>query len=295
MQVTPADIQVISRLVSDLCGVVLDASKGYLIESRLSRIAESNGCKTFTELYYKARYDNNTTLRGAIIDAITTQETLFFRDTSPFEALQYKALPELFDAKARTATPRRVRIWSAACSTGQEPYSLAILFHELLPDVANWDIKITATDISDAAIAQASRGTYVEMEIKRGMRPEILQKYFTRVGNAWRARDELRALIAFRRLNLLEPFAGQGPFDIIFCRNVAIYFSPDARRSLFERLARELAPAGYMFVGGSESLSDLGPRFAPQQHCRAVFYQPNRLPLTATANRAAPSPVPAAR
>jgi chemotaxis protein methyltransferase CheR len=275
MQVTPEDIKVISRLVNDLCGVVLDESKGYLIESRLSAIVEQAGCKTFSELYYKARYNMDTALRNAIIDAITTQETLFFRDTSPFDALKFKALPELIDAKARTAFPKRIRIWSAACSTGQEPYSIAMVFHELLPDIAKWDITITATDISNAAIEQASRGRYAELAIKRGMRPELLNKYFVREPDGWRARDELRALIAYRRLNLLEPFRNLGPFDVIFCRNVAIYFSAEARRDLFERLARELAPGGYMFVGSSESLTDLGPRFAPQHHCRAIFYRPN--------------------
>ena len=127
MQVTPEDIQVISRLVDDLCGIVLDASKGYLIESRLSRLAEETGCKTFTELYYKVRYDNNKALQRKIIDAITTNETLFFRDTSPFEALQFKVIPELIDLKGGSLNPKRLRIWSAACSTGQEPYSIAMV------------------------------------------------------------------------------------------------------------------------------------------------------------------------
>ena len=134
MRVTPDELKILARLVNDLCGVVLDESKAYLIESRLSKVAEDAGCKNFSELYYKARYENNKTIQIKIIDAITTHETLFFRDTSPFEALQHKVFPDLFDAKAKTATPKRIRIWSAACSTGQEPYSVAIVLHELLPD-----------------------------------------------------------------------------------------------------------------------------------------------------------------
>lgn len=276
MQLTPEDIKVISSLVGDLCGIVLDESKGYLIESRLARVAEEAGCASFTELYYKTRYDSDKTLQTKIIDAITTNETLFFRDTSPFDALQHKALPELIDAKAATPYPKRIRIWSAACSTGQEPYSIAMTLRELIPDLNTWDASITATDISDAAIRQASMGCYRSAEIQRGMKPDLLAKYFRQDGDDWKVKDELRALIVFRKINLLEPFAGLGPFDIIFCRNVAIYFSPEDRAGLFNRLADTLTPEGYMFVGSSESLSDLGPRFAPQHHCRAVFYQPRK-------------------
>ncbi len=274
MQITPEDIQVVSRLVDDLCGIVLDETKGYLIESRLSNVAEEAGCKTFSELYYKVRYNSDKTLQNKIIDAITTNETLFFRDTSPFDAMRHKALPELFDAKAKTAFPKRIRIWSAACSTGQEPYSIAMVLHELLPDIAEWDISILGTDISDAAIGQASAGRYANHEIQRGMTPAMLAKYFVQEPGGWKVKDELRALVSYRRLNLLEPFVGMGQHDVILCRNVAIYFSPEVRASLFHRLADCLSDGGYLFVGSSESLADLGPQFAPQHHCRSVFYQP---------------------
>lgn len=276
MKVTPEDIKVIFRLVDDLCGVVLDESKGYLIESRLSDVAEKAGCKSFTELYHKARYQSDKKLQTEIIDAITTQETLFFRDSSPFEALQHKAIPELLDAKAKTVFPKRIRVWSAACSTGQEPYSIAMIFHELLPDINTWDINILATDISDTAIKVASVGRYAGHEIQRGMEPKLLAKYFSKEDNFWKVNDELRSLIAFRQMNLLKSFTNLGPFDIIFCRNVAIYFSSEDKRSLFNRLAEVLIPEGFMFVGSSESLSDAGPQFKPLQHCRSVFYQPNK-------------------
>jgi len=275
VKVTPEDIKVISRLVDDLCGVIIDETKGYLIETRLSAIAEELGCKTFSELYFKARYDNQAIIQNKIIDAITTQETLFFRDTSPFEALQNKALPNLIDEKAKTAFPKRLRFWSAACSTGQEPYSLAMMLSEMLPDVHSWDIQILATDIADNAIRQASLGRYADHEIKRGMQGNMLQKYFAREAGGWKVKDELRAMIQFKKMNLLKPFAGIGTFDVILCRNVAIYFNPDARRNLFLRLAQSLYPNGYLFVCASESLTDLGPRFTPQHHCRAVFYHPN--------------------
>lgn len=278
MQVTAEDIKVIARLVSDLCGIVLDESKGYLIQSRLSTLAEEAGCKTFSELYYKARYEREATLRNKVIDAITTNETLFFRDTSPFDVLQNKIIPDLIDAKAKTPFPKRIRIWSAACSTGQEPYSMVMALTELLGDLTGWDIQVLATDISDAAVRHASAGRYAVHEIRRGMRPDFLKKYFTEDAQGWKIKDEIRGVIAFKRLNLLEPFTILGMFDVIFCRNVAIYFSPEVRKDLFMRLAAQLTPDGALLVGSSESLTDLGERFKPLQHCRAIFYRPNQRP-----------------
>jgi len=279
LKVTSEEIKLLSRLVRDLCGVVIDESKDYLIEQRLTPIADEYGCKSFSELYHKIRYAKDRNLEQKIIDAITTQETLFFRDTSPYEALQYKALPELIDAKEKQVVGKnRIRIWSAACSTGQEPYSIAMIICELLPDVhENWDVQILATDISDDAIKQASRGEYTDYEIGRGMKEEMLKKYFIRTPKGWKVKDELRSLIAFRKLNLLKPFVGIGPFDVIFCRNVAIYFEPEIRKDLFKRITDVLTPEGYLFVGSSESLIDLGPNFKPLYHCRAVFYRPNKL------------------
>lgn len=276
MRVRPEEIPAVSRLVSELCGIVLDESKGYLIESRLSSLAEAARCADFTEFCRKVRFSNDRVLQNQVIDAITTQETLFFRDSSPFEALQHKVLPELIDAKSHSLFPKRIRIWSAACSTGQEPYSIAMVLRELIPAILTWDVNILATDISDAAIQHASRGRYGKYEIQRGMKPNLLAKYFHDEGERWRVRDELRSLVAFERRNLLEPFDTVGPFDVIFCRNVAIYFDPATRRSLFLRLADRLTADGTLFVGASESLSELGSQFIPMHHCRTVYYQPKK-------------------
>jgi chemotaxis protein methyltransferase CheR len=276
MSVTAAEIEVVAGLVFDLCGIVLDESKDYLIESRLSSLVRKTGSGDYAELARKIRYGGDAGLRTELIDSITTNETLFFRDGSPFEALKHKALPELFDAKARTAYPKRLRVWSAACSTGQEPYSIAMTLHELIPDIHSWDISILATDISDAAIRQASAGRYSEMEMQRGVPAAALSKHFTREAAGWKVKDEIRSLVTFRRINLHEPFHALGPFDVIFCRNVAIYFAPAARATLFRGLASILSPDGYLFVGSSESPADLGPEFAPQHHCRSVFYQPSK-------------------
>jgi chemotaxis protein methyltransferase CheR len=273
MQVTSEELTFVARIVEELCGVVLDDSKAYLIENRLADLAKAAGCLSYTDLCQRARY-SDPSLRAQLIDAITTHETSFFRDDSPFHALQYKALPELIDAKAKSPFPRRLRIWSAACSTGQEPYSIAMALAETIPHLASWDIGILATDVSDAAIKAASLGRYTRLEIERGMKPPLLNKYFSPQGNDWVAKDQLRAMVAFRKQNLLEPFVGLGPFDIIFCRNVAIYFDAATRRNLFLRLADRLTPEGYLFVGSAESLIDLGSHFAPHAHCRATYYRP---------------------
>jgi len=245
-----------------------------LIESRLGPVLQASGCTSFAELAFKARSPENRSLQIAIIDAITTQETLFFRDKTPFDVLQYKVLPDLIDARARCNGAKRLRILSAACSTGQEPYSIAMTICETIPDLHLWDVNILGIDISNEAVRRASQGCYTSHEIQRGMKPELLNKYFQPNGKGWKIKDEVRAMVSFARRNLLQPLTDLGPFEIIFCRNVAIYFDAQTRRDLFFRLAERLTPHGYLFTGSSECLSDLGPRFIPRNYCRGTYYQP---------------------
>jgi chemotaxis protein methyltransferase CheR len=271
-QMNSQDIDAIFDLVMDLCGIYLDQSKTYLIESHLSDLISSAGCSSYTEFAFRARASRQ--LQHDVINAITINETLFFRDGAPFEALRHKVLPELIDAKTNSLFPKRIRIWSAACSTGQEPYTIAMVLRELIPDVDSWDIRITATDISDDVIQTASRGRYSQYEIGRGLPPTSLNRHFVPDDGGWRVKDELRGMIHFQRINLLEPYVGLGQFDVVFCRNVAIYFTRDAQRDLYQRIAKTMAPDGYLFVGSSESLMFLGPEFRPHNHCRSVFYRP---------------------
>ncbi|KAA1257779.1 Chemotaxis protein methyltransferase Cher2 [Rubripirellula obstinata] len=275
MQIDEKDVDAVCGLVLDLCGVYLDSSKSYLIESRLGEIVKRHGCNSYREVVDRVRRTSDLRLKSEIIDAITTNETLFFRDNSPFEAFKHKAFPELLDKKQSSPFPKRVRIWSAATSTGQEAYSLAMSICELLPDADTWDIQILATDISDAAIAKASRGKYTGHDIKRGVSQEYLNRYFKRIGNDWAVDDRIRSMISFKTFNLHDSFASLGQFDMIFCRNVAIYFTPEARKSLFQRLIQNLSTHGYLFVGSAEMLTNVGPEFKPQNHCGSVFYQPN--------------------
>ncbi|MGL4514297.1 MAG: CheR family methyltransferase [Lacipirellulaceae bacterium] len=273
MTPTSADIDAICDLVNDLCGIYLDQSKDYLIEGRLASIAKANGCANYVELARKTRV--SPLLKDAVVDAITTNETLWFRDNTPFDALRFKIFPELIDAKAKTPFPKKFRVWSAASSTGQEAYSIAMAFADSVPNFESWDLQIAGTDISPAAVTKAQKGEYSDLEVSRGLTQKHQGAYFVRAGRDWRVNDVLRTRCKFSVRNLLQPFTGLGKFDVIFCRNVAIYFTPADRASLFRRLSECLNPGGWLFAGSGESLMDLGPAYSPKQHCRAVCYQPN--------------------
>lgn len=274
MNIESPDITELTDLIAELCGVYLDDSKGYLLDSRLKKIAARLDCATAAEFVARARRSENRELRQEIIDAITTNETLFFRDDSPFKALRYKILPETIDRVYRNNMPRRLRIWSAACSTGQEAYSLAMVLHDVVPDIGTWDIQILATDISHSALEVAKRGWYSELEVSRGLDDASQSNYFTKDGAGWQVSNDLKRVVRFETRNLLAPILERSHFDVVFCRNVAIYFRKDQRDDLFRRIVQTLAPDGYLFVGSSESLSDLGQAFSPQTHCNCTVYQP---------------------
>jgi chemotaxis protein methyltransferase CheR len=263
-----------SRYIHEICGVFLDNSKGYLIETRLAGLLRDNGSGGWAELLYRVKGDPSNALRTKVISAITTNETSFFRDASPFELLQHKLFPELIDRRNKAGLrPVPIRILSAACSTGQEAYSTAIVLKELLGNFRGYDIRILGVDISDAAVAQASYAHFSRLELDRGMSPDKRMRYFEPIGDRWKIHDELRATATFRRANLLEPIASPAPFDIIFCRNVAIYFTEPDKIRLFKNLGRTLARDGALIIGATESITGLCPEFEPKRYLRAVFYQ----------------------
>ena len=276
IKITPNEIKLLSKYVYDISGIYLDQTKTYLFETRFGPLLEKEGFSSYSELYQKAKADPGKKLELKIIDAISTNETLFFRDTGPFEVLRHKVIPDLIDARSARSSgllPTSIRIWSAACSTGQEIYSIAIVLKELLPDMKKYNIKLLGTDISDAAVGQASYGKYNKFEIERGLAKDKLQKYFSLSGNTWKIKDEIRVMASFRKLNLMLPFAALGKFDIVFCRNVAIYFSMKDRKKLFNKIADILAPDGCLIVGSTETLSGICQRFEPKRHIRSIFYQ----------------------
>ncbi len=275
LKITPNELKLIAQYIYDISGIHLDASKTYLFETRLSSIAEELGCKSYQELYHKAKRDPKKAIEREIIDAISTNETLFFRDKGPFELLKHKILPEMIDARTPKSPVLKtnVKIWSSAASTGQELYSIAIVVKELIPDLSKYSFRLFGTDISDTAVSQASYGKYNKFEIERGLPRQQLQKYFTLFGDSWKIKDEIRAMVNFRKMNLMLPFSALGKFDIIFCRNVAIYFTLPDRKKLFNKIADNLADDGYLVIGSTESLTGVCPRFVPKRHLRSIFYQ----------------------
>ncbi len=270
------EFQLWTRYIYEICGISLSSSKAYLIETRLRPLIIECGCAGFGELYRKARRDRSGMIEKRIVDLITTHETQFFRDHEPFELLKDKILPDVIEQKSHRTPPGMkipIRIWSAGCSTGQEAYSIAIAVSEALNDNSLYRVSILGTDISGAAVYRASRGVYFVSEVERGLSSERLARYFVPTEEGFRIRDEIRGMVTFRKMNFLLPFTGMGRFDIVFCRNVAMYFQEEDRRRLFENLETVLGPEGYLVVGGTESLRGVAPRFELKRCLRAVFYQ----------------------
>ena len=280
IRLLPEERQPVAQYIHSICAITLDHSKDYLIENRLSGLMEEARCKNFIEFIGRAKSDVNGTLKRKIINEITTNETLFFRDSSPFDLLRHKIVPELVDCRKRAGLPIPIRIWSAACSTGQEIYSIAIVLRELLGDLSGYNIRLVGTDISDQAVSQASEGVFSHVEIARGLTDAAREKSFTPHPKGWKIRDEVRAMTSFRKLNLMEDFSSLGKFDIVFCRNVAIYFNDRDRASLFERITSRLEVDGYLVIGSQESLNGIAPQFESKRHLRSVFYQVKRKTLT---------------
>jgi chemotaxis protein methyltransferase CheR len=251
------------------CGIMLGDNKEYLITSRLRRLLESEKLENLSELI-KAM-DRNLKLKEMVVDAMTTNETLWFRDDHPFKIFREKLLPEL--AKKR----RPLRIWSAACSTGQEPYSLSIAIEEykrLNPGALVGDVKIIATDISPTALAIAKEGVYPKLALKRGMGDVHLKQYFKQqADDEWKINDEIKRRIEFRSLNLQTSYSMLGKFDLVFCRNVLIYFSPEFKLDILTRIHGTLNPEGHLFVGASEAVNNLSDFYKMQQFSPGISYQ----------------------
>jgi chemotaxis protein methyltransferase CheR len=263
----------LSDYIQSICAIQLDESKAYLIEGRLGGLVEENRCSSFGEFLLRARSDTSGALKRRVIDSITTGETLFFRDSAPFDLLRNKIIPEIVDRRMRSGSTAPIRVWSAACSTGQEIYSIAITLRETIPDPNRIGFRLLGTDISDQAIARASKGMYTAVEVARGLSDSVRSKYFVSRKGGWQVCDQVRAMASFKRLNLMEDFSALGKFDIVFCRNVAIYFSDADRISLFRRIEQRMERDAYLLVGALESLSGACPQFESKRYLRSIFYQ----------------------
>ena len=273
--VTPNEFRDFSKYILDISGIALDVGKEYLLETRLNPMLNRLGCGSYLELLHKAKSDFKKELEDEIIDAISTNETYFFRDKSPFQLLQHKIIPDLIDKRTTRTTGLKptIRLWSAANSTGQEIYSIAMTLLEMGVTPQNYNIKLYGTDISDAAIAQASYGLYNKFEVARGLDPARLNKYFNPHEDRYKIKDELRAMAQFKKMNLMKPFIGMGKFDIVLCRNVMIYFTTEDRRKIYQNIAKVLEPDGYLIIGSTESLVNDTDLYASNKYLNSVFYQ----------------------
>jgi chemotaxis protein methyltransferase CheR len=266
------DYQTICEAVHRRSGLTLSAEKAYLLESRLSPLLLRRQIGSFAALATAIRSGNETVIAD-VTEALTTNETSFFRDIKPFQSFREYVLPRL--ATARSAR-KRLRIWSAACSTGQEPYSLAMLLREEAARLAGWSIEIIGTDLSREALTKARAATYSQFEVQRGMPTPMLIKYFEKDGDHWRLKPACREMVSYRTFNLLDSFAPLGQFDVIFCRNVLIYFDQPTKAAIFAKLARALSADGYLFLGGAETVLGITDRFLPAEGQRGVYAQASK-------------------
>jgi len=269
MRISVKALMELAVIVHKHCGIVLKKNKAYLIENRLQPLIEEYSLSSFEELIAKAK--DSSQLTRLIVDLMTTNETSFFRDKKPYALLKEKLLP---DWQANFGKKRgQLNIWSSACSTGQEVYSIAITLMEYFQgDTFNHNIKIKASDISDSAIVKAASGRYSNYDVSRGLDAVQLNQYFTREDACWKIKDELRSMVYFEKMNLLQPKLEYGKFDIIFCRNVAIYFSKPDRRRLFESLSSCLNNNGVLIIGATESLFDINDQLKREDYNGAVYY-----------------------
>ncbi|OGV45284.1 MAG: hypothetical protein A2017_08760 [Lentisphaerae bacterium GWF2_44_16] len=277
------EFMLLSDFIYHTCGIVVREDKKYLITQRLGPLAQQAGCKTFGDYYRKLKEEEaNEQNRLKIIEAITTNETSFFRDEHPFEAIRSNILPSLFDTlkKQKTQGPfqnLKLRIWSAASSTGQEPYTLAIIVRELLQNcvgnsISSSDIRILATDISCAVLARAISGKYNEIEISRGLNDEHKKKYFRKEGTQWHIIDSIKEMVEFRQVNLVKPFSAIGTFEFIVCRNVLIYFDDKTKSRILNQFYDMLTPGGFLVLGAMENTYCLTDKFSSLRFGKTIVY-----------------------
>lgn len=265
---TPAEFEYLKTFLKSTSGLVLAENKQYLVESRLLPIARKNGLNSISDLVAKMRQPGSKPVQEVVVEAMTTNESFFFRDKTPFQHFEETMLPHLLSARAAT---KRLRIWCAAASTGQEPYSLAITLKEMAAKLAGWRIEIIATDLSSEVLEKAKVGLYTQFEVQRGLPIQMLVKYFKQQGDMWQVSPELRGMVQWRKLNLLENFRTLGQFDIVFCRNVLIYFDQPTKSDVLARIQTQMPVDGYLVLGAAETVVGLTEVFQPVNGKRGLY------------------------
>lgn len=263
-----SDFELVSRLVKDRSGLMLSEDKAYLLESRLNPVARRHGFKGIDELVQAIRVSREESLLKDVTEAMTTNESFFFRDTKPFDQFRELVLPHILKERA---TKKSFRIWSAACSNGQEAYSLAMILKEKGAALAGWNIDIIGTDLSDEVLAKAKEGRYSQFEVQRGLPINLLVKYFKQDQDLWQIDDSLRQMVKFKSFNLLDSPASLGSFDVVFCRNVLIYFDRDTKSSVLNDIAKLMPPDGFLYLGGAETVLGISDQFQLKAGQRGIY------------------------
>lgn len=270
MGIDVQEFDYLRQLIQTHTAIVIDSDKAYLAESRLSPLLRQEGCSSVQELIVRLRKTSASGLRRKVLDAMTNNETWFFRDCNPFEVLRDNVLPEMLQKRA---AERKIVIWSAACSSGQEPYSIAMLLREHF-NLPGWQFVVRATDISSEVLSRATRGRYLQHEVNRGLPTALLAKYLVPCGAEWEIKPEIKKMVTFDPINLAEAWEDAiGPVDVIFLRNVMIYFDLETRKQILARVHKVLKPGGYLFLGAAETTLNLDGRFERVSFDKASCYQ----------------------
>ncbi len=270
----PMSFNYLSTFVREKSAIVLEPNKAYLLESRLMPIARQNGLGSLPELVAQLQRPGSQSLGRQVVDAMTTNETSFYRDIHPFDAMKQQIIPELIKARQKD---RALNIWSNACSSGQEVYSIAMLLREHFPELASWKLRLIASDLSSSVLEKARAGIFNQTEVNRGLPMQLMMKYFTRNGLQWQVNPEIRNSVEFMECNLIQAWPPQLPkMDIIFLRNVLIYFDPATKTTVLNKASALLRPDGYLFLGGAESTMNLSVSLTRETIGKATCYRPQR-------------------
>ncbi len=262
------DFELIAQILKDRSGLALKKEKAYLLESRLNPVARKWSFSGFDELVAAVRNSGDEALLVDVTEAMTTNESFFFRDQRPFDQFTEIVLPHLLKARATT---RAIRIWSAACSSGQEPYTLAMLLKEHAAKLNGWRVEIVATDLSNEILDKAKEGLYTQFEVQRGLPIALLVKYFVQNGDRWQIDGSLQEMVKFKQFNLLDDFSQLGKFDVVFCRNVLIYFDSPTKAQVLDSIADLLPQDGFLYLGGAETVLGTTGRFQIMEGQRGIY------------------------
>jgi chemotaxis protein methyltransferase CheR len=267
---TEADFALVAKLLYERSSIVLEPGKEYLVNSRLGPVAKRHGLANVGEFIQKLRQPGSNGLMTEVVEAMVTTETSFFRDIHPFETLRRTVLPELIQSRS---AERSLNIWCAASSSGQEPYTIALILREYFPNLADWSIKLLATDISSEMLDRCRAGRFSQIEVNRGLPTALLLKYFRQEGATWIISDQIRSMIEFQQLNLCRPWPPMRRMDVVFMRNVMIYFDVDTKKAVLRRVAQVLRSDGYLVLGGAETTLNLDDSFQRVESLKGGYYR----------------------